>query len=188
MNDSRPVDIMLLGLIREKDEAALSMLYDRRAGWVYSLALSIVKNVTDAEEVTQDVFFRVWEKAESFDESRGSINAWLATITRRMAIDKTRSKQFRSVKREIPFENNDGGNQLVSSQPVYATGSSQSGSGRVLVAALGNLRDPLREVMELAYYDGLSHSKIAERLDTPLGTVKSRIREAMTQLRQVMKA
>lgn len=179
---------MLLGLIQERDEAALSMLYDRRAGWVYSLALSIVKNVTDAEEVTQDVFFRIWEKAESFDDSRGSSKAWLATITRRMAIDKTRSKQYRSLAREIPLNSNDEESHSDSNQAVFATAPAQLNSNRQLKAVLGNLTDPLREVMELAYYDGLSHSKIAERLDTPLGTVKSRIREAMSQLRQTMKA
>lgn len=177
---------VLLHLIGDGDEVAFAMLYDRMAGWVYSLAISIVRNVTDAEEVTQDVFLRIWDRAEAFNESRGSVAAWLATVTRRLAIDKTRSKQFRSAGREVTLDIvSEIQNSAVGGGNLESEVKNRSAS-RQIMAAMQNLNDPLREVIQLAYYDGLSHTRIAERLKTPLGTVKSRIREAMTQLRRVL--
>lgn len=177
---------VLLHLIGDGDEVAFAMLYDRMAGWVYSLAISIVRNVTDAEEVTQDVFLRIWDRAETFNGSRGSVAAWLATVTRRLAIDKTRSKQFRSAGREVTLDvESEIQNSAVGGGNLESEVINRSAS-RQIMAAMRNLNDPLREVIQLAYYDGLSHTRIAERLKTPLGTVKSRIREAMTQLRRVL--
>ena len=89
-------DDVLIRLSSQRDEAALAALYDLRGRLVYSLAYSIVRNARDAEEVTQEVFVRVWQKADTFDRSRGSGLAWLTTITRRLAIDRTRSKHYKS--------------------------------------------------------------------------------------------
>lgn len=177
---------VLLNLIGDGDEAAFAMLYDRKVGWVYSLAISIVRNVTDAEEVTQDVFLRIWDRAEAFNGSRGSVAAWLATVTRRLAIDKTRSKQFRSAGREVSLDLENEIQKSEASGGDLETEVINRFASRQIMEAMRNLNDPLREVIQLAYYDGLSHSRISERLKTPLGTVKSRIREAMTQLRRVV--
>lgn len=183
---SLEADELLIGLIKKKDEHALSVFYDRRSGLVYSLAYSMLGDKSDAEEVTEEVFLRIWEKAESFDNSKGSPLAWLTIMTRRMAIDKTRSKLYKMRSREASLESADAGGKLGAGH--------DEGERRIIMAAettrvskaLGQLDEPLREVIQLSYYEGLSHSKIAERLDSPLGTVKTRIREAVIQLRRIL--
>jgi RNA polymerase sigma-70 factor (ECF subfamily) len=172
---------ILLGLIRQRDQAALAMFYDIRAGWVYSLVLSIVRNASDAEEVTLDVFLRVWEAADSYDESRGSVSAWLTTITRRLAIDKTRSKQFRSSSRETNIENSD---PIIDPQHPEQQ-LVESDERKHVNEALSRLNEPLKEVIQMSYYYGWSHSMIARKLSIPLGTAKSRIHEAVAQLRKM---
>lgn len=173
-------DAALLHRIRDRDEMALSDLYDTYADYVYSLARSIVRDDGDAEDVTQEVFFRVWERAGSFDPARGTPLAWLTTMTRRLAIDKTRSRSFKARGREASLD-------------VTPASASTDGSAAVLSAeanqvldALKQLDEPYREVIRLSYYEGLSHSRIAERTGTPLGTVKSRLREGVVQLRRLL--
>jgi RNA polymerase sigma-70 factor (ECF subfamily) len=184
---SNEADVVLMDLIREKDEPALSKLYDRRSGFVYSLAYSIVGNRSDAEEITEEVFFRVWQKAASFDKSRGSVMAWMAIIARRLAIDKTRSGQFKSRTKEVSINaaTSSDNNPVIAGKGDTASIEAAADAG-ALSDALGQLRDDYSQVVRLSYYEGLSHSKIAERLNTPLGTVKTRIREAVIQLRQIL--
>jgi RNA polymerase sigma-70 factor (ECF subfamily) len=178
-------DAALLGLIKGKNEAALSALYESRSRLVYSLALSIVRNVADAEEVTQEVFVRLWQKAETFDPLRGSGVAWLITMTRRLAIDRTRSKHFKSRNREISLDG-----MILDGAYEKRGGDRNSGvnhaQAREVLDALNRLDGPHREVIQLSYFEGLSHSKIADHLKTPLGTVKSRLREAVIQLRRML--
>jgi len=174
----------LMRRIQQRDEAALSEFYENRGKLVYSLALSIVRNVSDAEEVTQEVFLKLWQKAGSFDESRGSALAWLVTMTRRAAIDRTRSKTFKSRAREAELDD-------MIRDTAHKGGSASSDGvaaveAREVLDALSRLDGPHREVIWLSYFEGLSHSKIADHLGTPLGTVKSRIREAVIQLRNML--
>jgi len=173
-------DTALLRRIRERDEAALSEFYDRHATFVYSLARSVVRDDGDAEDITQEVFFRVWERADAFDPARGSPAAWLTTLTRRLAIDKTRSRSFRARGREAPLE------AVVGSASSAGTDALISAEANEVLAALEELEPAQREVIRLSYYEGLSHSSIATKLGTPLGTVKSRLREGVTQLRRIL--
>jgi RNA polymerase sigma-70 factor (ECF subfamily) len=173
-------DTALLRRIRERDEAALSEFYDRHATFVYSLARSVVRDDGDAEDITQEVFFRVWERADAFDPSRGSPAAWLTTLTRRLAIDKTRSRSFRARGREAPLE------AVVGSASSAGNDALMSAEANEVLAALEQLEPAQREVIRLSYYEGLSHSNIATKLGTPLGTVKSRLREGVTQLRRIL--
>jgi len=173
-------DTALLRRIRERDEAALSEFYDRHATFVYSLARSVVRDDGDAEDITQEVFFRVWERADAFDPARGSPAAWLTTLTRRLAIDKTRSRSFRARGREAPLE------AVVGSASSAGTDALMSAEANEVLAALEELEPAQREVIRLSYYEGLSHSSIATKLGTPLGTVKSRLREGVTQLRRIL--
>ena len=178
-------DAALLGLIRQRDESALAMLYDTRGQMLYSLALSIVGNTADAEEVTQEVFLKVWNKAEVFDPARGSALAWLVTMARRLAIDKTRSRQHKSRGREVSIDDTAG----AAPRPEAAVAGELVTAGvqaREVLDALERLDENHREVIRLSYFEGLSHSKIASHLNTPLGTVKSRIREAVGQLRRIL--
>jgi RNA polymerase sigma-70 factor (ECF subfamily) len=173
-------DAALLKRIRDRDEAALSAFYDRHAGFVYSLARSIVRDDGDAEDVAQDVFFRVWERADAFDPARGSPAAWLTTLTRRLAIDRTRSRTYRARVRE---------SELDAAAATSAAGHDAvtlSAEANEVLAALEQLDPVYRDVVRLSYYEGLSHSGIASKLGTPLGTVKSRLREGVTQLRRIL--
>lgn len=162
------------------DEGALGTLYDESSGLVYSVALRILGRPEDAEEVTLDVYSQVWRSAGTFDAARGSVPAWLITMARSRAIDRLRSHdkrvRFEELNDPPPDASASGPN------PEEATYSRQQ---QVLVeSALGSLSPEQREVIRLAYFSGLSHSELAERLGLPVGTVKTRIRLGMMKLRE----
>ena len=179
-------DKFLFDRIRQGDQRALADMYDHRSSLVYSLAFGIIGNVADAEEVTQEVFLRVWRKAKLFDPKRGSALAWIVTMTRRLAIDRTRSKGYKSSSRnvELSVQVDESLSARDYSNPTdemllrLRTGEVKS--------ALANLNEKQFEVIDLSYYQSMSHSEIAAHLDSPLGTVKSRLREAVTQLRNLL--
>lgn len=174
-------DAALLRRIRGRDEGALSEFYDRHSTFVYSLAQSVVRDEGEAEDVVQEVFFRVWERADAFDPVRGSPLAWLTTLTRRLAIDRTRSRSFRARGRETSID-------AVAASASHDGGASvtMSAEANEVLAALEQLDPVYRDVIRLSYYEGLSHSGIASKLGAPLGTVKSRLREGVTQLRRIL--
>lgn len=186
LSPGRDTDEVLLNLVQSRDEAALEMLYDSRSRLVYSLAFRIVKNKADAEEITQEVFWRVWQKAEAFDPNKGSPLAWLTTMTRRLAIDRIRSKRHKVRDREIPLD--------VAPLTVYGEDQQKSGENHLIemaqrnevVDAINRLDEKFREVIMLSYFEGLSHTMIADHLGIPLGTIKSRIRQAVGQLRKLL--
>lgn len=179
-NDSK--ELALIRQIAGADQAALGQLYDRMGGWIYSLAFSIVKNQADAEEVTQEVFLTVWKKAPDFSESRGSVRAWLAVMTRHLAIDRTRGRQF---KESIRSDSGDALENHITDTPAVATIQS-SLDGNYIGQAMQLLEEPQRRVLYMSYYEGYSHSEIAQRLDLPVGTVKSRIRSGVNRLRGLL--
>lgn len=181
-------DMRLFERIRQGDQRALAEIYDQRSNLVYSLAFSIVGNVADSEEVTQEVFLRVWRKAELFDPKRGSALGWIVTMTRRLAIDRTRSKGYKSQSRnvELSVQVDEAVSSKDYSNPAdemllrLRTGAVKS--------ALENLNEKHLEVINLSYYQSMSHSEIAAHLAFPLGTVKSRLREAVKLLRNSLNA
>lgn len=167
----------MLERIQQKDEAALSALYDRYSGLVYSEAKRILRDTGAAEEILQDLFYQVWRTAERFDAARGSLAGWLVVAARNRAISKLRKK---SGKAEELEEN-----------PVFLGPSLESSTTQNLMldkvrAVLGSLPDGQREAMEFAYFEGMSHSEIAERTGQPLGTIKTRIRSGMEALKKVL--
>lgn len=171
----------LLDRILARDESALADLYDLHGAGVYGLALRVVRSPGDAEEVTQEVFLYVWEKARLFDARRGSMVTWLFTLARSRAIDRIR--QFRSQERRraglrLEVEADEGAPRRL---PDSAAEEEQTRRG--IRAALDGLPAEQRQVLELAYFEGLSQSEIAARQDTPLGTVKTRMRQGMLRLR-----
>ncbi|HVQ31974.1 MAG TPA: sigma-70 family RNA polymerase sigma factor [Vicinamibacteria bacterium] len=162
----------LLRRLTGGDAAALGELYDRFAGLVNGLALRILRNTAEAEDVVQEVFVQVWRQAERFDPSRGSPEAWLCTIARTRALDRLRR---RTARREEASEAAPG----VSAAP-------RTEEALAVRKALEGLSADQRHALELAYYEGLTHTEIAARLGEPLGTVKTRIRTAMIRLRDVL--
>jgi RNA polymerase sigma-70 factor (ECF subfamily) len=164
------------------DEEALAGLYDESGGLVYSTALRILGNEADAEEVTLEVYSQVWRCAPDFDRNRGAAGAWLAMLARSRAIDRLRSGAARRAKeREMP-ESRDFSDPGILPDEAGAASEQR----RMIQAALGALSPEQREIVELAYFSGLSHSELAARLGQPLGTVKTRIRLAMMRLRKLL--
>lgn len=166
--------------MRAHDEDTLIALYHRYGALVYSIAWRTLENRQDAEEVVQDVFMRVWEKSHQFDPARGSFSAWLATMTRNAALDLLRKKR-RAAPEHEPVSLDD-------SPHLWETLPAESEDRELharLAAALHRLPAPQQETLMLAYFEGLSQSQIADKLQRPLGTVKSHLRQAMERLRQI---
>ena len=160
----------------------MTSLYDTSSRVLYGLLLRILNEHALAEEVLLDVYMQVWQQASSYDELRGSPMAWMLTIARSRAIDRLRSGRQESLLRESfeGFEEN-----IRSEIDVEGTAASAEEHGKVR-DALERLPVEQREVIELAYYGGLSHSEIALQLEQPLGTVKTRIRLGMMKLRDLL--
>lgn len=168
------------------DSAAVARLYDRHAPVLYAVAFRVTRDATDAEEAVAEAFAQAWRSADRFDGARGSVPAWLATMARTRALDlvRARARRERAGERaaasgEAPAPSGD------APDPAMAVEADER--RRQVAAALGGLSDVQRQAIELAFYGGLSHSEIAERLGEPLGTVKTRIRGGMQRLREVLR-
>ena len=167
------------------DGAGLATLYDRYSRVVYSLALRIVQIEAEAEDVVQEVFAQMFRQADRYDSRRGSVSSWLLTIARTRAIDHVRARRRlpdtrfgrepEAAAENLPDPRADQESQTLTDEQVQR-----------VRRALEDLPAEQRTAIELAYYDGLSQSEIAERLKAPLGTVKSRIRAAMLRLRDAL--
>ncbi|QSF48005.1 sigma-70 family RNA polymerase sigma factor [Paenibacillus tianjinensis] len=168
-------------LIRQKDPAALEMLYDRYEGIIYSFAHRIVKDSMAAEEVMQELFMRIWKNAEQYDSAKGKLSTWMFTVTRNIAIDQLRKKNS-----GIP-QQSAGSEEL---QQIRDTGTMTEDMVELMMVgeqvreALQELSRDQQQVVDLIYYQGLTQQEVAIRVAVPLGTVKSRVRLAMKQLQK----
>ncbi len=162
------------------EEAALELLYARYGGLVFTLALRIVGDPELAREVLQDTFLRCWEGSESFDPGRGRVPWWLMGIARNRAIDLLRSRPHQARLREREQLT------VVLGESTQPDATDVFTMRHAVVSALQGLPIAQRQAIELAYYRGLTQTEIAHELDTPLGTIKSRTREAMDRLRTLL--
>jgi RNA polymerase sigma-70 factor (ECF subfamily) len=164
--------------LRERDEAAFAALYDRYAPAVQGLARTILHDSSLAQEATHDVFLRLWQRPENYDQSRGPFAPWLLRVTRNRAIDLLRRQ------REQPFAGDDAEaiGWVLDPAPDPAEQAVSLVIGQQVRAALADLSADQRGLLEMAYFGGLSQREIADHLHRPLGTVKSQIRSAMRQL------
>lgn len=169
-------DAQLLKRIDQADEAALLELHARYASLVYSVAYRVLNDRMAAEEVTQDTFLRLWDKAHTYDSAKGAFVPWLLTITRRLAIDLFRKQRRDPMAQTLLI---DGDRE----RWEQALAAEHSDLRPTLVAVLYELPDDQRQAIELAYFYGMSHSQIADYLHVPLGTIKTRIRSGMERLR-----
>ena len=170
-------DEVLVGRVaRSGDERAMSELYDRYAGLIYGAGVRYLGDQVLAEDLVQDVFTAVWRNASGFDPSRASFATWVYRITRNRATDliRRRRARIRTVGDDTPFE------------PGEEDSTGELSRSFDLASALSRLSPAHREVLTLAYFDGLSQSEISRRTDTPLGTVKSRTTAALRALRESM--
>lgn len=165
-----------------RDPAGLEALYDRHATAIYSLALHILHDAADAEDVTQEVFTQAWTQADRFDPSRGAVAAWLTVLGRSRALDRVRRR------RRGGIADGDAAAATIPdpgpSVELMAAAAEQVNAART---ALGVLPAEQREAIELAYYEGLTHGEIAARTATPLGTVKTRIRTGLQRIREALR-
>ena len=163
---------------------AVAELYDRYGGTVYGLALRVLGQPDLAEEVVQDVFAQVWREAARYDTSRSTVAGWIVMLTRTRSIDRLRARKARpdltasvDTSEAVP---------LASSDRTPETTTIVAEDTRLVRGALANLPEQFRALVELAYYEGLTHSEIAARTGIPLGTVKTRLRNAMGSLRSAL--
>ena len=173
----------LIREMAEGDRDAFARFYDRHARQVYPLIARIVRDPADAADVLQEVFWEAWQSAASYDPGRGTPEAWIFMRARTRAIDRVRAVRRRGETFVAPVD------ERVAAAAVDPGGdAAERAEDRDLVlGALGHLPDTQREVLELAYYGGLTQTEIAERLKQPLGTVKTRIRLGLERLREVVK-
>jgi RNA polymerase sigma-70 factor (ECF subfamily) len=161
---------------------ALAQLYDETSSIVFGLALRILRNSQDAEEVVLDVYQQIWTSRRIYDAARGTVWAWLATLTRSRAIDRLRSGGSRRA-RELPLEI---GWEPPSSDAIPEEESIFREERKLVRDALESLAPEQRQAIELSYFRGLTHVEVAERLGAPLGTIKTRIRGGMRRLREAL--
>lgn len=175
MNEPDPE---LLARIARCDGAALGAFYDRHGGLALAVAARVLGDRAEAEDVVQEVFVRVWSEAARFDPARGTALSWLLSSTRNAAIDRLRRRGAR----ERAVERAAGERDLVTPPPGVST---EDVDERVR-AAVRALPEDQRRTIELAYFDGLTQTQLAARLEQPLGTIKSRIRLGMQKLRAAL--
>lgn len=164
------------------DQHAFASLYDETSSLVYSLSMRMLSNVEDAEEVTLDVYNQAWRIAKTFDPMRGTVTAWLMTMTRTRALDKIRARASRQKNVDPMPVHFDAPSGDDSPEDQSATAEQR----RIVMQALAQLPEEQRHALELAYFQGMSHSELAQALGEPLGTVKTRIRLGMIKLRELL--
>jgi RNA polymerase sigma-70 factor (ECF subfamily) len=171
-------DAEILLAISNGDEESLAVLYDRYRTILFSVIVRIIISREEAEDVLQEVFLQVWNKARDYDESRGKVFTWLVTLARSRAIDRLRSLGARErAVDEATREPSD----VVSDAEVDAI---QAEKRKRVGLALAQLSEEQKQALLMAYFEGCSQSEIAERLNTPLGTIKTRMRSGMIRLRE----
>jgi RNA polymerase sigma-70 factor (ECF subfamily) len=171
-------DGALLALVRRGDESAMATLFDRYSKVVYSVALRVLRDPSSAEDVLQEVFMQIWRNPESFVATRGSLGGWLAVVSRNRSIDTLRRKR--------PSEPVD--DMVMASNYNLADEAERNSLIEQARGVIVQLPIEQRKTLEMAFFDGLTHSEIAEMTGDPLGTVKTRIRSGLTALRRAFNA
>jgi RNA polymerase sigma-70 factor, ECF subfamily len=178
-----PDDYDLMRGISAGDSSALKQLYDRHAGCVYSLCLRMIKDAGEAEQLLTDVFFEIWQSRQRYDEARSNPLTYLMRITRSRAIDKLRRRGPVGSSGGVSLDPAAGID--VATEESASAGAEMEENRILVLRALQSLDREQRKLIECAYYEGLSHSEIAEKFNKPLGTVKSTIRNGLTRLREI---
>ncbi len=171
-------DASLLSLVQRGDESAMASLFDRYSKVVYSVALRVLRDPASAEDVLQEVFMQIWRNPDGFVATRGSLGGWLAVVARNRSIDALRRKR--------PTEQVD--DMALASNYNLADEAERNSLMEKARGVIQLLPVEQRKTLEMAFFDGLTHSEIAEMTGDPLGTVKTRIRSALTSLRKAFTA
>jgi RNA polymerase sigma-70 factor, ECF subfamily len=167
-------DLAVLTAVKSGDQGAMAELYDRYSSVVYAVALRVLADTMAAEDVLQEVFLQLWRNPSVFDAARGSLGAWLAVIARNRAIDVLRRRKPETDIEDI----------VVSVAPDLANEADRSRAAEKVRSVLGAMPSAQQSALEMAYFQGLSHTEIASKTGEPLGTIKTRIRAGLTMLRK----
>ncbi len=167
-------DTALVSAIRSGDQNAMAALYDRYSSVVYSVALRVLGDTGAAEDIQQEVFMQLWRNPGAFDSSRGNLGAWLAVITRNRAIDALRKRRPETDPEDV----------VLSVLPDMAGEADRSRIAEKVRGLLGAMPSSQRAALEMAYYQGMTHTEIAAKTGEPLGTIKTRIRAGLMVLRK----
>jgi RNA polymerase sigma-70 factor, ECF subfamily len=181
-SDDVSSDAALVHRLLQRDVRAFEQLYDRHSRIVYGLVLRILQQASTAEEVVQDVFLQLWRNAGQYQAGRGPFMPWLLTLARNRALDNLRLKSERQRRRE------DQTDELpsIAQAPEYEKALDEKRRAEVVRSLMGSLSAQQKKAIEMAYFEGLSHSEIAATLHEPLGTVKSWIRNGLLRLKEGM--
>jgi RNA polymerase sigma-70 factor (ECF subfamily) len=167
-------DLVTVTAMKSGDQSALAELYDRYSSVVYAVALRVLGDTGAAEDVLQEVFLQLWRNPGAFDAARGNLASWLAVITRNRAIDFLRKRRPEKEIEDV----------ILSVAPDLAAEADRSRAAQKIREVLGTMPAPQRSALEMAYFEGMSHSEIAGKTGEPLGTIKTRIRSGLIALRK----
>ena len=167
-------DAALIARMRAGDQSAMADLYDRYSGVVYGVALRVLANTTAAEDVVQEIFLQLWRNPQAFDAERGRLAPWLAVIARNRAIDHLRKRPAEDDIDELP----------ISTGVDLESDSAQKLAIEKVRGVLAQLPPEQRKALEMAYFEGMTHTEIASKTGEPLGTIKTRIRTGLLALRK----
>ncbi len=170
----------LIVLIRERNQKAFSYLYDNYSQALFGVIQNIIKDQEESEDVLQNTFLKIWNNFASYDEQKGRLYTWMLNIARNLAIDSTRSKHEK-IKNKIQ-ETSD---SVYHKNNLYTENNSHDSIG--LKGILDNLKADQKEIIDLAYYEGYTQEEISKKLNLPLGTVKTKVRQAILILRDLTK-
>jgi RNA polymerase sigma-70 factor, ECF subfamily len=168
-------DAMLMSAIRSGNQQAMAQVYERYSPIVYSVALRVLGDTAAAEDILQEVFMQLWRSPDLFDANRGSLAGWLAVITRNRAIDSLRRRRPETDITDV----------VVQVVPDLAGEAEWSRALGKIRSVLGSMPSPQRSALEMAFFEGLTHTEIAAKTGEPLGTIKTRIRAGLVTLRKV---
>ena len=181
-SDDRTVELDLLARITKRERAAFEQLYTRYSNILYATAMKFLKEDADAQDVVQDVFIQIWDKAKLYDPAKGKPLTWALTMTRNRSIDRIRAIQRRTRLRD-DFEKETVADESAGIREALS-GVDASERTQILRDAVGRLSPEQRKVIDLAFFGGLTQSEIADRLGEPLGTVKARARRGLMKLKE----
>lgn len=171
-------ELELINLLQQRSEKAFSYLYDNYSAALYGIINSIVSDSATANDVLQDVFVNIWKKIGSYDSSKGRLFTWMLNVARNAAIDKLRSRGFRDNLKNQPLSDNVDINMGSAVNPAV--------NDVGLKKVVARLKEEQRVLIDLSYFQGFTHEEIAKVMDIPLGTVKTRIRSALIELRTLI--
>ena len=176
-------DVGLMRGIATRDPNAMAALFDRHAARVLAACLHVVQNRSDAEDALENVFFELWQHAERFDATRGNPRAYLEVLARSRALDLVRARS-RAERRVLDAQNAGALSEPGRETPAPLSSLLDQERRQTLRKAVGGLSPTQRQVIEMAFFQGMTHAEVAENLDLPLGTVKARIRAGLHLLRR----